>query len=231
MVRGCGARVSRRCQRMRLRVQPFARVLHQTHLRGRPGCLASSSLAASRLREAHVTVSYLSRDSPLRPGGVGRRPRRDPRRALEIQPFRNVGQYDHSNARAHLAGANWALLGGAGEALASVLVLSRLDARAAVAQTHTARHVLSCLVLSCLVFNPHPDPLPEGEGDVKATARGPTKTSGSGTATHGDSHRRVRGDKQLACPPNQPKSPQAGSLWLRSWLRSTTQRNVVHHSV
>src|SRR5258707_9673671 len=58
---------------------------------------------------------------------------RVPRRALEIQPYRDAGQCVDSKLRAHLSPPT-CLLAGAGEAVRDVLVMARLDARAAVAE-------------------------------------------------------------------------------------------------
>ena len=57
---------------------------------------------------------------------------RVPRRALEIQPYRGAGQCVDSKLRAHLS-PPMCLLARAGEAVRDVLVMARLDARAAVA--------------------------------------------------------------------------------------------------
>lgn len=90
------------------------RGLHQTHLRGLPG---------SRCREHR-----LRRGSSWGRSSV-------PRRALEIQPYRVVGQHviqnDGLTARDE----------GNGRVPCCVLVLARLDARAAVARFHPARLV------------------------------------------------------------------------------------------
>ena len=55
-----------------------------------------------------------------------------PRRALEIQPYRDAGQCVDSKLRAHPSPPT-GLLKGAGDAVRDVLVIARLDARAAVA--------------------------------------------------------------------------------------------------
>jgi len=56
-----------------------------------------------------------------------------PRRAIEIQPYRGVGQCGDSKLRAHLSPPT-GLVAGAGDAVTDVLVMARLDAQAAVAQ-------------------------------------------------------------------------------------------------
>lgn len=103
MVRGCGTGVV---------AKQVKRGLHQTHLRGRPNSLCQKLDCG----EACFTVSS-----------------RVPRRALEIQPYRGVGQVPDSKRRAHPVAADVSPCG-AGDAVTGVLVVARLDARAAIAQ-------------------------------------------------------------------------------------------------
>ena len=91
---------------------------HRKQTRAAPNTSAGSAkvpLPGSRLRQGLVTVSSLV-----------------PRRALEIQPFRGGGPVPDSKRRAHPFAADVSP-GGAGDAVKGVLVMARLDARAAIA--------------------------------------------------------------------------------------------------
>src|SRR5262245_28573803 len=92
--------------------------LHQTHLRGRP---------SSRCRELDC--------GEVRQGVGG-----FPRRALEIQPYRGAGQCVDSKGRAHPLTADMSPER-SGRRREGVLVMVRLDARAALAQSPPVRRV------------------------------------------------------------------------------------------
>jgi hypothetical protein len=112
------------------RLTASKRGLHQTHLRGRPRRRCQRLDCGKGGSGCRTGSSSRPRNSAV--------PRRRP-----VRPFKNCG----------LVLLGQVLRSGVGEALGGVLVMARLDARAAIAQGHPVRHC------------------------SRATVRGPTKTN------------------------------------------------------